>query len=488
VTAKQPNILLFLADDLGWKDTGVYGSGYFETPHIDALAREGMRFTNAYSANPLCSPTRASILTGKNPDRLNITCPHCHEDPREGFVPETAEPWERVILPLPQTFLPTNEYTLPKALKDGGYRTVHIGKWHLGQRPYFPEDHGYEVNIAGQSWGGPRSYFPPYQNNLLEDGPEGEYLTDRLAQEAVQQMVAADDDRPFFIALWDYAVHSPYQAKEEYIARYEGKVDPHGIQDCPTMGAMVQSQDDAVGVILAGLEANGLAEDTIVIFASDNGPSKGYVNGVPVSSALPLRGMKGSLYEGGVRVPCIVRWPNVVEAGSVRHEIVTSTDLYATILEMAGLEAQPGQAPDSISMVPLLTGDIRNDARSSYFCHYPQGPAYIQGADGTVVAGSAHHLAGTTVRRDDWKLIRRWDTNEHFPNRHELYNLADDPGECHNLAAQHPDLAAELDALIDAYLADTGTLIPILNPAFDQSLLSGHTTAAKPDVFFSNEA
>lgn len=488
MSVKRPNILLFLADDLGWKDTGAYGSGYFETPCIDGLALQGMRFTNAYSANPLCSPTRASILTGKNPDRLNITCPHCHEPPRVASIAGRGESWERVVLPLPQTFLPTTEYTLPKALRDGGYRTVHVGKWHLGQFPYFPENHGYEVNIGGQSWGGPRSYFPPYENDRLADGPAGEYLTDRLAREAVAAMDAAGDDRPFFMALWTYAVHSPFQAKPEYIARYEGKVDPNGIQSCPTMGAMVQSMDDSVGVILEGLRAKGLEDSTIVIFMSDNGPSKGKVKGVPVSSAAPLRGMKGSLYEGGIRVPLIVRWPGVTEAGSVRSEIVTSTDLYATILAMAGLDQQPRQSPDSTSFVPLLRGSRGPGGRDTYVCHYPQGAAYVKDKDGKIAAGSAHHVAGTTLRLGDWKLIRRWDTNEHFPHAHELYNLADDEGEATNLAGRHPGKVRELEALIDEYLAATGALVPAANPAYDPASRRGLEPAATPGVFTSLEA
>jgi arylsulfatase A-like enzyme len=486
MSIKQPNILLFLADDLGSKDTGVYGSGYFETPHIDRLATQSVRFTNAYAANPLCSPTRASIMTGKNPDRLNITCPWCHFEPTDAHIPEKGEPWEKMILPYPQTYLPTGEYTLPRALGDAGYRTVHLGKWHLGRRPYHPENHGYEVNIGGQSWGGPRTYFSPYRNDMLEDGPDGEYLTDRLAREATRQMKVDGDDRPFFMALWTYAVHGPFQGKEEYIRKYEKKTDPHGIQNCPTMGAMVQSMDDAMGTVLAALEEKGLADNTIVIFLSDNGPSKGMVNGVPVSSAAPLRGMKGSLYEGGYRVPLIVRRPGHPAADTVNQSIVTSTDMYATILEMAGVKCRSAQARDSISIVPLLDG---GDAptRDTFFCHYPQGGAYVE-KNGAITPGGAHHLAGTTVRRNNWKLIRRWDNNEYFAETFELYNLADDEGEANNLAASRPELVRELDALIDAYLADTGALCPVPNPDFDPATRKGLDIPEQPDTLFSTEA
>ena len=478
--------MLFLADDLGWKDTGVYGSGYFETPNIDRLASEGMRFSNAYSANPLCSPTRASIMTGKNPDRLNITSPWCHFEPAEAHIAERGEAWEKMILPSPQTYLPTSEYTLPRALGDGGYRTVHLGKWHLGRRPYHPEDHGYEVNIGGQSWGGPRSYFSPYQNDLLEDGPDGEYLTDRLGREAASQIKADGDDRPFFISLWTYAVHSPFQGKDEYIRKYEKKKDPQGIQDCATMGAMVQSMDDALGTVLAALEMQGLIDDTIVIFLSDNGPSKGKVNGVPVSSAAPLRGMKGSVYEGGFRVPMIVRWPDRVEAGAVSDPIVTSTDLYATILEMANLPCRPEQAKDSVSIVPLLDGDT-TPTRRSFFCHYPLGAAYVN-RDGAIAPGALHHISSTTVRRDNWKLIRHWDTNDYFKEPFELYNLAEDEGEATNLAPNRPDLVGELDGMIDTYLADTGALCPVPNPDFDPATRSDLDAPERPDTMFSSEA
>lgn len=486
MATKQPNILLFLADDLGWKDTGVYGSGYFETPHVDRLASEGMRFTNAYSANPLCSPTRASIMTGKNPDRLNITSPWCHFAPTEGHIPEKGEPWEKMILPYPRTYLPTGEYTLPRALGDAGYRTVHLGKWHLGRKPYHPENHGYEVNIGGQSWGGPRSYFSPYRNDMLEDGPDGEYLTDRLAREAADAMTVDGDDRPFFMALWTYAVHSPFQGKEEYIRRYEKKTDPYGIQNCPTMGAMVQAMDDAVGTVLAALEQQELADNTFVIFMSDNGPSKGKVKGVPVSSAAPLRGMKGSVYEGGYRVPMVVRRPGRVEAGSVSHSIVTSTDIYATILEMAGVECRPEQARDSVSIVPLLEGSS-TPTRNTFFCHYPMGHAYTE-KDGAITPGAAHHVASTTVRRGDWKLIRRWDTNEYFPDTFELYNLEEDEGEANNLAASRPEMVLELDAMIDAYLADTGALCPVPNPDFNLATRKDLDVPEQPDTLFSTEA
>ena len=331
-----------------------------------------------------------------------------------------------------------------------------------------------------------RNHFPPYQNDLLEDGPEGEYLTDRLAREAANLVAVDGDDRPFFMALWTYAVHSPYQGKEEYIRKYEKKTDPCGIQHCPTMGAMVQSMDDAVATVLAALKEKGLADNTIVIFMSDNGPSKGKVKGVQVSSAAPLRGMKGSVYEGGYRVPLIVRWPGKVASDTVNHSIVTSTDIYATILEMSGVECRKEQPRDSVSIVPLLEG-ATEPTRDTFFCHFPGGPAYTQ-RDGEIQPGSVHNIASTTVRRDNWKLLRRWDTNEYFPDTFELYNLAEDEGEATNLAGSHPELVRELDAMIDAYLADTGALCPLPNPDFDPATRDGLVPRVTPEDHFSLEA
>jgi len=334
---RRPNVLLILADDLGWKDTGCYGSTYFETPRIDALAAGGMRFTQAYAANPLCSPTRASILTGKNPDRLGITSPWCHKPKQDCYMPERAEPFQRMVLPQPRTYLPDGEYTLAEAMRDAGYRTVFAGKWHLGLQPHGPTDNGFDRNIGGMSVGGPPSYFSPYCNPHLEDGPPNEYLTDRLAAEAAA-WIDANGDHPFFMCYWPYAVHSPHQAKSEYIRYFQKKKDPRGVQRCPTMAAMIKSLDEGVGKVLDALSRNGLAENTVVVFLGDNGPSKDEINGVEVSTASPLRNKKGSLYEGGVRVPFIIRCPGVVEPATVSGQVVVSTDLYPTVLEMCGLD------------------------------------------------------------------------------------------------------------------------------------------------------
>lgn len=460
---QKPNIVVILADDFGWKDAACYGSTYFETPNIDRLASEGMRFTEAYSANPLCSPTRASILTGKNPDRLGITAPWCHMPKADPSLPQSEEAFHKMCLPLPRTYLPHEEYTLAEAMLDAGYRTVFLGKWHLGQDPYNPENSGFEQNIGGMSWGSPKSYFSPYKNPKLKDGPKGEHLTDRLAREAADY-IRQHKDEPFFMCYWPYSVHSPYQAKKEYIDSFSMKKDPQNIQNCPTMGAMIKTLDDGVGTVLEALKSSGLEENTIVFFLGDNGPSKGVINGVPVSSAAPLRDKKGSLYEGGVRVPFIVRWPGQVEPGTVSREVVISTDLYSTALEVAGINPKPEQAVDSENLIPVLkqSGKLK---REGIFVHYPQGHAWKSPEE----AGASHHVSGTSVRAGDWKLIRRYETHpETFPDQLELFNLAEDISESRNLADKYHGKVKELNDMIDAYLEDTKALVPQPNPAYDK--------------------
>ena len=463
-TKKQkPNVVIILADDLGWKDAACYGSTYLETPNIDRLASEGMRFTQGYSANPLCSPTRSSILTGKNPDRTGITSPWCHEPKADPSLPESEEAFHKMCLPSPRTYLPYEEYTLAEAMGDAGYRTVFVGKWHLGLEPYDPEHSGFEQNIGGQSWGGPKSYFSPYHNSKLKDGPDGEHLTDRLAQEAADY-IGQHKDEPFFMCYWPYSVHTPHKAKKEYIDYFSKKKDPQGIQNCPTMGAMVKTLDEGVGTVLEALKSNGLEDNTIVFFLGDNGPSKGIVNGVPVSSAAPLRNKKGSLYEGGVRVPFIVRWPGQIESGSICREVVISTDIYSTTLEAVCIEPKPDQAVDSKNILPLLKQSGKLE-REAIFCHYPYGHAW----ESPTEAGPAHHISGSFVRAGDWKLIRRYEIHpENFPDRFELFNLFEDISESKNLADIFPEKVKELNSMIDAYLEDTKALVPKPNPAYDK--------------------
>ena len=460
--AKRPNIVLFLADDLGWMDSTVYGSRYYDTPNMERLAKRSVRFTDAYAANPLCSPTRASIMTGKYPARLRITTPggHLPARPNLALLPESAPPHEPMLLPNSKRFLPLEEYTLGEALRDVGYRTGFVGKWHLGHdEKYWPGAQGFEVNVAGGRWPGPPSYHAPYRISTLEDGPDGEYLTDRLGAEAVR-FIERDDDRPFFLCMWHYAVHAPYQDKEDLTDRYRDRRDPLGRQNNPVMASMIRSLDDALGRMLDTLDERGLAEDTIILFFSDNGGNEydrvGDEQLTPTNND-PLRSGKGSIYEGGVRVPMMVCWPGVAKPGSVSGELVSSIDLYPTVLDMAGAAPQPGQVIDGENLAPVLKGHGAL-GRDAVFCHMPH---HINAPTGPLNAPC------TSVRKGKWKLIRFYVTTEAFPNAYELYNLKNDIGETRNLADAKPKKVAELDALIDRFLEETDALVPQPNPAYD---------------------
>ena len=416
----RPNFVLILIDDLGWMDLGCYGSSFHETPNLDGLAQEGVRFTDAYASCPVSSPTRASIMTGKYPATVQIT----------NWIPGAAK---GKLLSAPYLhYLPLEEKTIASALKDGGYNTWHVGKWHLGGEDYWPRHHGFDVNIGGWSAGMPRSYFSPYGNPTLEDGPEGEYLTDRLTDEAVGLIRAndrANGGRPFFLNLWYYTVHIPIQGKPEYVEKYTAKARALGLdgkdpfeygehfpcehkkdkritrrlfQSDPGYAAMVQSLDENVGRILGALEEEGLADDTVVIFTSDNG-GLSTSEGSPTSNA-PLSEGKGWMYEGGTREPLIVKWPGVTKPDALCTVPVTSPDFYPTLLEIAGLDPIPEQHTDGVSIVGLLKGE-GGPERDAVFWHYP----HYSNQGGT---------PGCSVRSGDYKLI------EFFEDRRvELYDL-----------------------------------------------------------------
>jgi len=481
--ARKPNIILFLVDDMGWMDSTVYGSQYYDTPNMERLARRSMMFTDAYAANPLCSPTRGSIMTGKYPARLGITSAAGHRPPLPPDAPrypERAAPTRKVLLPESLRHLRPEEYTIAEALRDRGYRTAHLGKWHLGLNPeHWPEEQGFEVSFHGAPDPGPRSYFSPYQfpAGTVTDGPEGEYIADRLTDEALK-LVEAHRDEAFFLNLWHYNVHGPWGHKEEITKTYLGREDPRGKQGNPIMASMLKSVDESLGRILDKLEELSIADDTVIIFFSDNGGNvhsnteadagrvpknsrrwqmledyKRFAGRLPPTNNSPLRAGKASIFEGGTREPMLVCWPGAVQPGSTCSEVVSSIDLYPTILEMVGAESRPEQIIDGETIVPLLkqTGKLKRDA---IFCHFPH-------------SFGQRSPAATYVRKGDWKLIRVYDTSEYFPDERELYNLKQDIGETNNLAERMPEKVKELDALIDKFLEDTGALVPIPNPAYD---------------------
>ena len=464
--AEPPNVVFFLVDDLGWRDLGCYGSQFYETPHIDALAASGARFTQAYAACPVCSPTRASILTGKYSVRMGVTD---YISPSGSNQPGK---WNRNTALLPAAYadrMPLEEVTLAEAFRDSGYETFFAGKWHLGPEGFWPEDQGFQENQGGWEHGGPwggNSYFTPYGNPNLTDGPEGEHLPGRLASETAR-FIQEHRDVPFLAYLSFYSVHTPLMTTAELEAKYAAKAarlqfsgpawiresfrDARQEQDHAVYGGMVEAMDSAVGQVLHAIEENGLGDRTVVVLMSDNG-GLSTSEGSPTSN-LPLRGGKGWMYEGGIREPMIIRAPGVSTPGSVVTEPVTSTDFYPTLLELAGLDLRPDQHTDGASLVPLLRG--QNASRGPLFWHYPH-------------YGNQGGAPSAAVRHGDWKLIR-WYEDDSV----ELYDLANDPGERYDLSSLFPDRAADLKQQLAAWLAGVDANMPAANSAYVPELPSG---------------
>ncbi len=466
----QPNLILVLIDDMGWRDLGCYGSSFYETPHIDRLASEGVRFTDAYAACPVCSPTRASIVTGKYPATVGIT-------DWIDWGGQTHPARGRLIDVPYRKDLPEGEHTLAQALGAAGYATWHVGKWHLGGPGAYPTDYGFDVNIGGCEAGSPgrEGYFSPWGIPVLQDAdvPPGTYLTDYLTDQAIE-LIEGAGEQPFFLNLWYYTVHTPIEAKPDTIAKYEAKarrlgldqIDPmvegepfptehkrhlrvqrRMFQSDPVYAAMVEHLDENIGRLLDTLERTGIAEDTIVLFFSDNG-GLATAEGSPTCNA-PLAEGKGWMYEGGTREPLLVRWPGVAQPGTLCAEPVTSTDFYPTLLEMAGLPLLPEQHVDGVSLVPLLQADGSPPpslARDTIYWHYPH-------------YGNQGGTPGCSLRSGDHKLIEFFEDG-----RLELYNVRDDVSEAHNLAEQEPALTAELHARLVAWRESIEAKIPQPNP------------------------
>lgn len=432
------NIILMLIDDMGWTDLSCFGSDLYETPNIDRLASEGMKFTNAYSACTVCSPTRGSIMSGKYPAHTNVT----------DWIPGHRRPFSKFMPPDWTQYLSHDEVCVARPFRKAGYATASIGKWHLGDEPYWPQTHGFDLNIAGSRLALPPSYWVPYGLYNLEDGPEGEYLTERLTSE-VEAYLEEHAAKPFFLYFPHYAVHTPVQAPKHLVEKYEKLVSPEHVHRCATYAAMVETVDDSVGRVSAKLDELGIADNTVLIFVSDNGGlTHVEFGGETVTSNSPLREGKGSAYEGGVRVPMIVRWPGVAEPGSVCDTPVISCDFYPTVLEMAGVEPDPDHVVDGRSLVPLLkqSGDFDRDAIYWHYPHYHPGTASPYSA----------------IRRRDWKLIEFYEDG-----RVELYNLTDDIGETKNLARKKPELAAELREKLEAWRQSVNAQPPLPNPDYD---------------------
>lgn len=429
---RQPSFVFFLVDDLGWMDIGANGSSFYETPNIDQLADEGVRFTQAYAGSPVCSPTRASILTGKNPARIHLT----------QWIGGPGNPdYERN--------LPLDEVLFPELLKEAGYKNIFLGKWHLNNRrnegTHWPDKHGFDINVAGHFRGGlyiKNKYFSPWDIPNLENGPDGEYITDRLAKEAVS-FVNQNHDSPFLVYLSFYQVHAPFSAPGTDVEKYMEKQKTVALaddvrfkqythagkqikyrdrQDHATYAAMVASMDQAVGRVLAAVKTKGQEDNTIVIFFSDNG-GLSTSEGMPTANT-PLKAGKGWLYEGGIREPAIIKWPGVAKP-AVSDSVITSMDFYPTILEMAGLPLRPDLHKDGKSLVPLLKSATEKVHDTTYF-HYPH-------------RSNQKGRPSSAIRKGDYKLIVFFDDNHR-----ELYNIRDDIGETRNLANERQDLADKL--------------------------------------------
>lgn len=441
--AQPPNFVLILADDLGWTDLGCYGSDFHETPRIDQLAAEGLRFTDAYAACQSCSPTRASILTGRYPARLHLT----------DWIPGRTPDGAALQPPNWTNYLRRAEVTIAEALAPAGYVSAAIGKWHLGKPGWFPRDQGFAVSFAGSAAGSHASMFPPYWPAAslglfgLEPIPDvrnGEYLTDRLTREA-EAFLEANRERPFFLYLSHFAVHTRIEGKPELMRKYKAK-SPGREHHNPEYAAMLESLDQSTGRIMDKLAELGLSERTLVVFYSDNG---GLSKGGAITSNRPLRGEKSTAWEGGVRVPLILRRPGVIEAGRETAVPVTSADLFPTFLEAAGLDS-PVEI-DGKSLLPLARGEEFD--RGPIFWHAPHYNAH------TPVMTMTPYGA---VRDGDWKLIERYEDSSI-----ELYNLAEDIGETTDRAAEHPEIAARLRGLLADWRGSTGAQMPRPNPDAD---------------------
>ncbi len=443
---EKPNILFIIADDLGWKDTSFNGSQFFETPNLDKLAGQGMFFTNAYANAPNCAPSRAAIMSGQYAPRTGV------------YTVGSSERGElewRALIPTPnQHRLDADKITIAESLKPAGYTTGFVGKWHLGatRDQNGPAEQGFDVNVAGCYNGKPASYFSPYRHEILKDGPEGEYLTDRLTDEALT-FIENNKKGPFFLTMAYHSPHTPIQAKDSIMQKYIPKPPSNGQFD-PVYAAMIESLDSNIGRLLATLETLKIAENTVVILFSDNGGLHA------VTSMKPLKGYKGTLSEGGIRVPMIIRWPGKIGAGTVCHEPVIGTDFYPTFLELAGANKPKNYPLDGESLVPLFKqhGKLKRDA---IFWHYP---VYLQAGYGLNVLWRT--TPSGVVRQGDYKLM------EFFEDDHlELYNLRDDIGETSNLVYSQPEKAKEMQQLLSEWRKSIGAPFPLeRNPAFDPKL------------------
>ncbi|TGV04172.1 sulfatase [Flavivirga rizhaonensis] len=428
--SKHPNIVFIFADDLGFADLGFTGSDSHLTPNIDKLASESVYFDQAYSSHPTCLPSRLSLMTGKYPARIGAVSHGKFHGVASG-----------------DNSLPLGEVTIAQALKDGGYNTAHIGKWHIGKGDNNPHTRGFDVDIASNEFCCPGSYFYPYESNNekqkrvskipdLEDRKEGDHLTDALAEEAVKFIDSQDSSKPFFLNLSFYAVHTPLTAKKEKIKKYKSLIKPNTKHKHAVYAALVEHLDDAVGSVLEALKKNGLEENTIVVFTSDNGGEVG----MGITDNYPLRAGKGSSYEGGIRVPLLVKWPTVVKTNSVRHERIIGFDYYPTLLSMANVE---GNAKHNKNIDGIDFSNLLKDRRATIKDRDLNWLKYISLIHLKYPVADKNRCVQTIIR-DDWKLMQFFEMPDNYKAHFELYNLKEDPSETYNLAEKFPKIVKKL--------------------------------------------
>ena len=458
--SKRPNIIIINSDDMGWSDLACYGNTIHETPNIDAFAKESILFTDFYAAAPVCSPTRASIMTGKYPARLHMTT--WSENAREEHGISKGQ---KLITGTAIADLPLGEITIAEALRNEGYHTIHIGKWHLGESEFYPENQGFGLSIGGGAWGCPANFFYPYTgvfsgsqryipglgrsgsgDNSYFKNREGEYLTDRLTDEAIAIMKdAVSTDAPFFMNLNYYAVHTPIEAPDSLVRYYRESISKAGKNGNPTYAAMVHKVDENVGRVLETIQKLGIYDNTVVIFTSDNGGVTYEYNGQKVTDNSPLRSGKGSLYEGGVRIPLIVRYPSDAKKGSVCHTPAITNDFFLTLCEIAGVDIDSFNT-DGISLLKVLKDTEVKLPREYLFWHYPH---YYYFSITTPVS---------VVRYGDWKLLKYYENNTI-----ELYNLKNDISEKVNMAEEKPEIAKDMLRKLDDWLKETNASLPKIN-------------------------
>jgi len=438
-----PNVVVILIDDMGWTDLACYGSDLHETPHIDQLAAEGMKFTDAYATCPVCSPTRASLMTGQYPARLNIT----------DWIPGVHFPHALLLEPEFCQELPLEMTTLAEVMRGGGYRTLHVGKWHLGDEPYYPEHQGFDVNIAGHSKGAPGSYFHPYQQgnergglwdvkNMPPGGEEGDYLTDRLTDEAIT-LLKAEGNQPFFLYLSFYAVHTPIMGRPDLLEHYKAKDRTDLNHTNAAYAAMVHAVDENVGRLMDAIRSAVDDRPTMVLLTSDNGGL------VPTTSNAPLRMGKGWMYEGGIREPFIAWYPGVVAAGAVSDEVITTNDILPTVCAATNVPLPENQVLDGVDLMPVLRDPKASLHERDVYWHYPHYHTPQKRPSGAVRSGR-------------YKLIEWYETGDL-----ELYDLIDDPGEQNNLVSTAPEAAAILQKNLHDWRTRVGARECQPNPDYD---------------------